>query len=95
MIHIVLKVILKPPFKKSFNTLLDFCNIWSSSIIHGGTKNIEAQISVPEHKFEKLFKERPKVSEFKIPKGAEFFMQKVEVINIIVSQDKINKKKEK
>jgi len=95
MIHIVLKVILKPPFKKSFNTLLDFCNIWSSSIIHGGTKNIEAQISVPEHKFEKLFKESPKISKFQVPKGAEFFIDKIEVINIIASKDKIFKKKEK
>jgi hypothetical protein len=39
-------------------------------------------IAIPSDKFKLLFGENPRVGKYKVPKGAEYFMEEIEVKEI-------------
>ena len=85
MIRTVLKLKIKHPYRDSFATLLDFCNLWSCNVIQGGSRNKTAKIGMPAVKFKKIFGTNPVVGEYAVPLGAEHFIISIKVIKIITN----------
>ena len=73
MIKVLIEIELKYPYKKSIITLVDFCSLWDCALLGGGTKRMKALISMPFVHFKKIFGENPRVGEYKIPQGTEYF----------------------
>ena len=72
------------PFRVSFETLLNFSVIWRCSILQGGPRKKNAVISMPVINFKKIFGENPRISKYKVPRGAESFITSIKVKGIIV-----------
>ena len=85
MITIILKIDLTYPYNVSLGTLLEFCKLWDSSLLSGGTNDNNAKISMPLRKFKKLFKSNPKQGRYTVPNGAGYFIEEIEVIDINVN----------
>jgi hypothetical protein len=82
VIKIILKIDLVYPYKTSLGTLIDFCNLWEGCLLSGGTNDNKSTISMSSKKFKKLFKVNPRIGRYDIPTGADYFMEKIEVIEI-------------
>jgi len=79
MISAIIDLELVHPYQYSFNTLLEFCNIWQCVIRAGGTCRSKAQISMPSHLFKQIFGTNPRAREYKTPAKTEHFLESVRV----------------
>ena len=84
MIKVILKLQLVFPYKISIGTLVEFCSLWDCSLIKGGTKKINAIISMSAIHFKKIFGENPQKKIYPVPKGMEYFIESVRVKKILV-----------
>ena len=85
MIKIILDMELVYPYSDSLTVLIDFCAIWDSALLFGGTYLAKAQISMPLTYFKKIFHENPQLKEYSIPSGMEKFVSKIRVSKIIAA----------
>ena len=83
MIRVILNIRIIYPYRDSFTTLLDFCNLWNCNIIQGGSRNKKAKINMPAIKFKKIFGTNPKIGEYDVPAGAGHFIESIKVEKII------------
>lgn len=82
MIEVIIELELVYPYKKSFNTLLDFNNIWNCNMLGGGTNRKKAKIAMPSKTFKQIFGSNPKVAKYDIPSNSEHFLQSIKVVKI-------------
>ncbi len=83
MIKVILELELVFPYKLSMGILVEFCYLWDSTLLHGGTRKIKSIISMPSHHFKKIFGVNPKEREYSIPSGMEKFISKITVKKIL------------
>ena len=81
-IYITLEIELVFPFKKSAETLIEFCNQWQCNVVYVGTHKETAKIEIPWKKFKKIWGHNPHKGDVEIPEGAEFFMKDIRVVDI-------------
>lgn len=84
MIKVILEMELVYPYRDSLSVLLDFCALWNSSVLLGGTYMAKAQISIPSHHFKKIFHTNPSKGQYPVPSGMEGFVESVKVLKILV-----------
>ena len=78
----IVKLELVFPYKLSMSILAEFCNLWDCTLLEGGTKKIEATISMPKTHFKKIFGQKPIKKEYPVPRGMEKFISKLIVKRI-------------
>ncbi len=83
MIKAVIELELVYPYSRSLAILIEFCNLWDCHLMSGGTKKLKVTISMPSHKFKKIFKRNPQLREYEIPSGMEKFVSKFTVKQIM------------
>jgi len=88
VIRVIIELELVFPYKISMGILVEFCRVWDSRIIEGGTKNIKAIISMPATHFKKIFGTNPREKEFLIPSGMGHFVSNLKVKDIQIKEDK-------
>lgn len=88
MIKAIIELELVFPYKLSMGVLLEFCYLWDTHLISGGTKKLKATISMPSHHFKKIFGRNPIAREYKVPKGMEKFVNKFTVKKVLVKENK-------
>ena len=86
MIRVLIELEIVFPYKKSINILSEFCNLWDCGLLEGGTNRPDALISMPSGKFKKMFGTNPRIGEYNIPTGAEHFIKKWNVKEIIIKE---------
>ena len=84
MIRVVMELELVYPYKLSIDTLVEFCSLWGSRILSGGTQKRKAIISMPAHHFKTIFGTNPREKIYAVPSGAEKFICALKVKDIIV-----------
>ncbi len=84
MIRVIIEVELVFPYKRSMGVLVEFCYLWNCKILSGGTTRIKAIISMPGIYFKKIFGTNPREKEYDIPKGMEYFIDKLIVKDILI-----------
>ena len=72
------------PYKLSMGTLVEFCYLWDSTILYGGTKRIKAIISMPGIHFKKIFGQNPREKSYPVPTGMEHFISSLRVKSILI-----------
>ena len=85
MIKVLLELQLIYPYKRSMDTLAAFCCLWDCGILGGGTNSLRAKISMPSIHFKKIFGTNPKVGNYNVPNGMEYFINNVKVKKIIIN----------
>ena len=88
MIKAVIELELVYPYSRSLGILLEFCRLWDCHIMSGGTKKLNATISMPSHQFKKILKINPILKEYPIPNGMEKFISKFTVKQILTKENK-------
>lgn len=83
MIKIILELSLIYPYNISLFTLIEFCFLWDSIILYGGTKKIKAIISVPYSHFKKIFNKNPVVGKINVPDVLNKFVDNIVVLKIL------------
>lgn len=83
MIRVIIELQLIFPYKLSMGTLVDFCSLWDSTLLHGGTKKIKARFSMPLVHFKKIFGTNPTKKEYPVPSGMESFIESLRVRKIL------------
>lgn len=86
MIKAIIELELVFPYKISMGILVEFCYLWDSHLISGGTKKLEARISMPSHHFKKIFGRNPAKREYPVPKGMEKFISKFTVKKVLTKE---------
>ena len=76
------------PYRRSLGILIEFCNLWDCHLMSGGTNKLKATITMPSHKFKKIFKRNPQVREYKVLSGMEKFISKFTVKQIATKENK-------
>ena len=84
MIKVIIELELVFPYKLSMGTLVEFCCLWDSTLLHGGTKKLRAIISMPGVHFKQIFGVNPREKEYSIPHGMEKFISKIKVKDILI-----------
>ena len=84
MIKAVVQLKLVYPYIKSILNLFDFISLWGCNLVSAKTLSSKATISIPADKFKILFGENPRVGKYKVPVGAEYFLEEVEVKEVII-----------
>ena len=84
MIKAVLKLTLVYPYVNSLFALLDFMSLYGGNLISAGTLKSTAAIRMPSDKFKIFFGENPRKGKYKVPVGAEYFLEEVEVTEVII-----------
>ena len=82
MIRAIIELELVRPYQRSFDTLLEFCNIWRCKIRRGGTYKSKARISMPSAMFKQIFGVNPRTREYKVPRKTEKFLESVKVTKV-------------
>ena len=82
MIKVQIELELVFPYKRSMVILSEFCSLWDSTILYGGTKIRKSVISMPIAHFKKIFKENPIKKEYQVPAGMERFVELLRVKKI-------------
>ena len=67
------------PYRISMGILVEFCYLWNTTLICGGTRKIKSIISMPSHHFKRIFGVSPEKKEYPVPRGMEKFISKVVV----------------
>lgn len=83
MIKILIELELNYPFSQSLSTLINFCIIYESVILRGGTNNPKSRIIMPLNYFKRIFNSNPCIKEYNLPSGMEKFAKKIKVLEII------------
>jgi len=84
MINVIIELNLVFPYKISMGTLVEFCNLWDSRILSGGTQRLKVIIDMPSHHFKVIFGKNPIIGMSDIPSGMEYFIESLEVKKILV-----------
>ena len=84
MIKAVVQLTLVYPYVQSLMNLFDFISLWGCSLMSAKTLSSRATIGIPSDKFKILFGENPRKGKYKIPVGSEYFLEEVEVTEIII-----------
>ena len=84
MIRVIIELQLVFPYKKYIGILSEFCSLWQTRILSGGTKRIKAIISMPVNKFKIIFGENPIIKTYNVPSGMEKFIESLKVKDIVV-----------
>lgn len=88
MIKVTIELSLVYPYRQSLGVLLEFCGLWDSSILYGGTLRSRAIISMPSKYFKTIFGSNPVVREYPVPRGMEYFVDSVIVKKVVVKDGK-------
>lgn len=83
MIKVIIELELVFPYSLSMGVLAEFCYLWDSTLLSGGTKRLKAIISMPSKHFKKIFGENPKKDIYPIPTGMEHFVENIRVKEIL------------
>ncbi len=67
MIKVVLDINLIYPYNVSLHTLTEFCYLWDTTILSGGTYKIKAVLSMPYKHFKSIFNRNPMVGACDVP----------------------------
>lgn len=84
MIRAIIELELVFPYKISIATLVEFCSLWDSTILYGGTKRRKSVISMPSRHFKSIFGTNPMIAQYSVPKGMGHFIEGIKVIEILV-----------
>ena len=79
---VIIEIELVYPYAQSMATLCDFCSLWETVLIRGGTHRKKAAISMPDKHFLKIFKESPQRKKYTVPKGMETFIKSLKATDI-------------
>lgn len=82
MIKAIVQLTLVYPYVQSLLNLFDFISLWGCNLISAKTLSSKATIGIPADKFKILFGENPRKGIYKIPAGAEYFLEEVEVTEV-------------
>jgi len=82
MIKIIIEVLLKFPFYRSMDELIELCNIWQCNILRGDTRYPNTVISMPLSSFKRIFGMNPIKGKYEVPAGTEHFITGVKVKDI-------------
>lgn len=85
MIKTVVQLNLIYPYVQSLLNLFDFISLWGCTLVSAATLSSQATIDIPLDKFKILFGENPRKGKYKVPVGAEYFLEAVEVKEIITT----------
>lgn len=80
--HAIIEIDLPFPFKISLEVLNQFLNTWGGRHISCGTLRKTATFAIDDYKFAMIWGERPRVGRWRVPEGAEHFMEDVRVIDV-------------
>ena len=83
MIKAIVQLKLAYPYTQSSLNLFDFISLWGCNVISAKTLSCKATIGIPSDKFKILFGENPRIGKYSIPSGSEYFLEEVEVKEII------------
>ena len=83
MIKVIIELNLVFPYKISMGTLVEFCSLWDSRILSGGTQRLKAIIDMPSHHFKVIFGKNPIVGICDIPSGMKYFIESLKVKKIL------------
>lgn len=72
------------PYKISMDVLAEFCSLWESRILSGGTQKRIASIEMPAHHFKTIFGTNPREKEYGVPSGTEHFINALKVKEVII-----------
>jgi hypothetical protein len=84
MIRVIIELELVFPYKISMGVLAEFCSLWDSVILSGGTKKIKAVISMPGIHFKKIFGQNPREISYEVPSGMGHFIESLKVKTVMV-----------
>lgn len=84
MIKVILEFSLVFPYKTSIGVLGEFCSLWESTLLYGGTKKRAAIISMPVKHFKSIFGTNPKEGSYNVPQGMGHFIETVNVTKVLV-----------
>lgn len=84
MIKVIIKLGLVFPYKKSMGILVEFCSLWNTTLLAGGTKKRRAIISMPAIHFKKIFGQNPRKREYPVPTGMGHFIEDLRVKKILI-----------
>ena len=84
MIKVIIELNLVYPYKLSMPVLAEFCSLWDSTILYGGTKRLKALISMPSVHFKKIFGHNPRVGGYNVPSGTGHFIESLKVKKVLV-----------
>ena len=84
MIKVILELELVFPYKVSMATLTDFCQVWGSMILEGGTNKSKAVVAMPGSNFKTIFGQNPREQIYPVPSGTGHFIDALKVKEIIV-----------
>lgn len=79
MIKVLLECQIVYPYKRSIDTLVEFCSLWDSCLLEGGTNKLRAKILMPSVHFKKIFGANPRIGEYAVPSGMGYFINSLEV----------------
>lgn len=85
MIRVIIELELVFPYKSSMGTLIEFCSLWDSRIFSGGTQKAKAIIAMPAYHFKVIFGQNPKVGNYDVPSGTEYFIESLKVKKVLVN----------
>lgn len=80
--HAIIEIDLTFPFKISLEILNDFLNEWGGRHISCGTARSTAVFALDDYKFARIWGELPRIGRWRVPDGAEHFMEDVRVIDV-------------
>jgi hypothetical protein len=80
--QIIAEIHLVYPYNKSLEILLDLVSTWGMSLLDAKTHKEKATVSIPSTSFKNIFDIKPKKGKLEVPKGTEFFISKMEIIDI-------------
>lgn len=86
MIKAVVELTLVYPYVQSLMNLFDFISLWNCSLMSARTLSNKATIAMPSDRFKILFGENPRVGRYKIPTGAEYFLEEEVVVKEIITK---------
>lgn len=84
MIRAIIECDLIYPFSQSMMTLVEFCSLWGSTLLFGGTKKQKVVFSMPQKYFKRITGENPRIGKYTLPSGMEKFISSFKVIEILV-----------
>ena len=84
MIRAIIELDLVYPYKISLSTLVEFCRLWDSIVLYGGSHRLKAIISMPSRHFRTIFGVNPQVKKYSVPSGVEKFIEALKVKVILV-----------
>ena len=82
MIKAIVKLTIIHPYIQSLFHVFDFISLWGCTLRSYKSHSNNVTIAIPSDKFKLLFGENPRKGKYKPPRGAEYFMEEAEVIEV-------------